>query len=71
LSDDKYRGLIPVIGAVDNVKFRRPVVPGDQLRTEVELLWIKSSVGKISGKALVDGELAASLELTFKFVQQV
>lgn len=66
LSDERYRHLVPVIGAVDNVKFRRPVVPGDQLRMEIEMLWFKSSVGKIKGVATVDGEVAASIELTFK-----
>lgn len=66
LSDPKYQGLVPIIGAIDEVKFKRPVVPGDQLITEIELLWIKSNVGKIKGIATVDGELACSIELIFK-----
>ncbi len=66
LADEKYQGLVPVIGAVDKVKFRRPVVPGDQLISEVELDWFKSSIGRIRGTATVDGEVAATIELTFK-----
>ncbi|MBS1704609.1 MAG: 3-hydroxyacyl-ACP dehydratase FabZ [Armatimonadetes bacterium] len=66
LTDPQYEGLVPVIGAISEAKFRRPVVPGDQMRTEVELLWIKNSVGKIKGTATVEGEVAASMELTFK-----
>jgi 3-hydroxymyristoyl/3-hydroxydecanoyl-(acyl carrier protein) dehydratase len=66
LSDERYQGLVPVIGAVDKVKFRRPVVPGDQLISEVELEWFKSSIGRIRGTATVDGEIAATIELTFK-----
>lgn len=66
LSDPKYHGMVPIIGAIDEVKFKRPVVPGDQLITEIELLWIKGGVGKIKGTASVDGELACSIELIFK-----
>ncbi len=66
LSEERFAGLVPVIGAIDAVKFRRPVVPGDQLLSEVELMWFKSGVGRIKGTARVDGEVAASIELTFK-----
>lgn len=44
---------------IDDVKFRRPVIPGDQLRMEVEMLSFKRSTIKIAGKAFVDGKLAA------------
>jgi 3-hydroxyacyl-[acyl-carrier-protein] dehydratase len=60
--------MVPVIGAIDNVKFKRQVVPGDQLRLEIELLWIKSSIGRIKGVATVDGQLAAQMEMTFKLI---
>jgi beta-hydroxyacyl-ACP dehydratase FabZ len=68
LTFDQYRHAIPVIGAIDNVKFRRQVVPGDTLISEVELLWIKNNIGKIKGVATVMGETAASMEMTFKLV---
>jgi beta-hydroxyacyl-ACP dehydratase FabZ len=45
--------------AIEEAKFRRPVVPGDQIRYEVEVLRLRSTYCKLSGKALVDGQLAA------------
>jgi beta-hydroxyacyl-ACP dehydratase FabZ len=66
LSNPDYKGLIPMIGAIDDVKFKRPVVPGDQLRLEIEMLWLRSSIGRIKGVATVDGEVAAQMEMTFK-----
>ncbi len=44
---------------IDEVKFRKPVVPGDQLRMEVEMLNLKRSLIKIAGKSYVDGKLVA------------
>ncbi len=68
LSDPHWAGSIPLIGAIESVKFRRQVVPGDQLRLEVVMDKIKGSIGKMSGKATVDGEVVAELVLTFKLV---
>jgi 3-hydroxyacyl-[acyl-carrier-protein] dehydratase len=45
--------------AIERARFRRPVVPGDQLRYEVEVLRMRATTCKLSGKALVDGEVAA------------
>jgi beta-hydroxyacyl-ACP dehydratase FabZ len=56
--EERGRKLIYFSG-VENAKFRRPVLPGDQLRIEVELIHRRSSFGKMSGRALVDGKLAA------------
>ena len=44
---------------MNDVKFRRPVIPGDQLRVEVDILSWKGDRCKIQGKAFVDGNLAA------------
>jgi UDP-3-O-[3-hydroxymyristoyl] N-acetylglucosamine deacetylase / 3-hydroxyacyl-[acyl-carrier-protein] dehydratase len=44
---------------MDEVKFRKPVVPGDQIRMEVEILNLKPSVIKMTGKSYVDGRLVA------------
>jgi beta-hydroxyacyl-ACP dehydratase FabZ len=68
LTSEKYAGSIPVIGAIDEVKFRRQVVPGDTLVSDVELMWMKNSIGRIKCVATVDGEVAASMELTFKLI---
>lgn len=48
---------------VDGARFRRPVLPGDQLRLEVEAERISRTICKYSGKALVDGQVAAEAKL--------
>lgn len=48
--------------AIDNVKFRKPVVPGDQLVMEVKVLSVKGKIGKMRGEAFVDGQKAAEAE---------
>ena len=45
--------------SIEEAKFRRPVVPGDQIRYEVEVLRLRSTYCKLAGKALVDGQIAA------------
>ena len=48
---------------IDKVRFRKPVVPGDQLVFEVKILRIRSKTFKLAGTASVDGKLAAEAEL--------
>ena len=47
----------------DKVRFRRPVVPGDQLIMELKMLKLRSKVVKMAGTATVDGEIAAEAQL--------
>lgn len=68
LTDERYKDMVPVIGSVSEVRFRRPVVPGDQLISDTELLWVKSGVGKMRGTARVNNEEVASLEMTFMMI---
>jgi 3-hydroxyacyl-[acyl-carrier-protein] dehydratase len=49
---------------VDGCRFRSPVVPGDQLRLEVEVLRFRSTAGRMQGRALVEGKLAAEATLS-------
>ena len=48
---------------IDNARFKRQVVPGDQLVFEVEMLPVARGIGKFSARALVDGEVACEAEL--------
>ncbi len=48
---------------IDNVRFRKTVVPGDQLRLELEITKHRQSIWGFKGKALVDGKLVAEAEL--------
>lgn len=48
---------------IDGARFKRPVVPGDQLRLEVEIVRFARSISKFKGVATVDGQVAAEAEL--------
>ena len=56
--------------AVDGARFRRPVVPGDQLRLEIDVLAWRGDFCKLFGKALVDGQLAAEATLMCKMIDR-
>jgi 3-hydroxyacyl-[acyl-carrier-protein] dehydratase len=65
LSLPEFAGRLALFGGVDGVRFRRPVVPGDVLRLEVEIIRRMGRVGKGRGVATVGGERAAEADLTF------
>jgi UDP-3-O-[3-hydroxymyristoyl] N-acetylglucosamine deacetylase/3-hydroxyacyl-[acyl-carrier-protein] dehydratase len=56
--DDPENKLVMFMG-IDGVRFRKPVIPGDQLRFEIEMIQFRPSSCKIGGKALVDGKVVA------------
>lgn len=56
--------------AIDKARFRRPVVPGDHLILEVELLRVRLNTCRMAGRAYVDGELAAEAELMATIVDR-
>lgn len=56
--------------AVDGARFRRPVVPGDQLKIEMKVLSWRGDFCKLDGKATVDGQLAAEATLMCKMVDR-
>lgn len=60
-----YAGRIAYFAAIDSVRFRRPVLPGDVLVMEVEVLWLRGRHGRFAGKATVSGELVAEGEFAF------
>jgi len=62
LSEGERNKLVYFLG-IDNVKFRKPVVPGDQLRLELEITKHRQSIWGFKGKALVDEKLVAEAEL--------
>ena len=59
MSDEDKKKKIIFFSGIEGAKFRRPVVPGDQLRIEVEVTHRRSNYGKTIGRALVEGKLAA------------
>lgn len=62
-SDDAGQDTAYYLVGVDEARFRRPVVPGDQLRLEVEAERISRVMCKYRGKALVDGQVVAEAKL--------
>ncbi|MCA8916242.1 MAG: 3-hydroxyacyl-ACP dehydratase FabZ [Planctomycetes bacterium] len=66
LSRDEHKGKLAFFTGADEVKWRRTVIPGDQVRLEVEVLKEKRGLCIVQGKATVDGELAC--EATVKFM---
>ncbi|MDR3074351.1 MAG: 3-hydroxyacyl-ACP dehydratase FabZ [Deltaproteobacteria bacterium] len=61
---EKIAGHIFLFSGLENVKFRQPVRPGDRLDLECALIRRKLQLWKMSGKAWVDGKLAAQGELS-------
>ena len=65
LSLEENKGKTAYFGAIDHVRFRRKVIPGDRLRLECELIRRKGPVGVGRAEASVNGETAVTAELTF------
>ncbi len=61
----EFAGKIALFAGADQVRFRRQVVPGDQLQLEVEITKLKGSIGKGQARAYVADQLAAEAELMF------
>jgi 3-hydroxyacyl-[acyl-carrier-protein] dehydratase len=59
-----------VFSAINKAKFRRPVVPGDQLRMEVKLVEQRRNFVTMAGRATVDGQLTCELEATAALVDR-
>ncbi|MCL6546874.1 MAG: 3-hydroxyacyl-ACP dehydratase FabZ [Bryobacteraceae bacterium] len=66
---DRANKLVFLAG-VDNAKFRRPVLPGDQLRIEMKVVKKKASVAKMQGQATVDGNVVAEVEVLCKLADR-
>ena len=64
------RGKVMFLASVDEAKFRKPVVPGDQLRIEMKMLRLKHTVAKMQGLATVDGQVVAEAILMCKLSDQ-
>lgn len=68
LSGTDVQGQQAFLGGIDKVRFRRQVVPGDQLVIEANLIKQRGNIGKVRTVAKVDGEVACEGELTFALV---
>jgi len=66
-TDENLKGKIPYFASMDGVKFRQPVVPGDQLIFELIVLKRKTKFWKLEAKAFVDGTLVTEAILMAMF----
>lgn len=62
---DKFQGQTAYLGGLNNVKFRKKVVPGDQLVLKVDIVKLKEYAGIGKGVAYVDGKKVCEVEMTF------
>ncbi|MFA4858119.1 MAG: acyl-ACP--UDP-N-acetylglucosamine O-acyltransferase [Candidatus Margulisiibacteriota bacterium] len=70
LSLPQMAGKYVLFAGIDDIRFRRPVLPGDQITTHIEVLWVKGMIGKMKATASVDGQEAVSGELMFSFADK-
>jgi len=67
---DRENKLVLLV-AVENARFRKPVVPGDSLRMEMKVIKRKASVAKMAGVATVDGAIVAEVEVMCKLADKL
>ncbi|MFH1097283.1 MAG: 3-hydroxyacyl-ACP dehydratase FabZ [Candidatus Desantisbacteria bacterium] len=69
LSEGEQEGKIVYFMGIDKARFRKPVVPGDQLRFEVTAIRVRSKTGLMEGKAFVGDTLVAEAEMMFMMAE--
>lgn len=60
---DQVKNKVLFFMTIDKAKFRKPVVPGDQIRFEMDVLKLRSNIVNFKGQAIVDGAVAAEAEM--------
>lgn len=65
LSEEEFKGKIPLFAGINKARFRKQVVPGDTLKLEVEITKVKGPIGFGKGTAYVDDKKAAEAEIMF------
>ena len=69
-SDESIRSKITLFVGIDKARFRKPVMPGDQLRFEIEAIGCKRGIWVFDAKAFVDGKLVTEAELKATFADK-
>lgn len=64
LTMDEYKGKLLLFAAMENVRFKSIVRPGDKLEMEVEMLKLKGPIGKCHAVGYVDGKVAVEADMT-------
>lgn len=69
MSDPENKGKLAVFAGIDEVRFKRQVVPGDVLTLEVKIESLRRGIGKGTALAMVDGEVACKGSLMFALIE--
>lgn len=67
---DDTEGKVPYFAAIENVKFKAPVRPGDQLIYEVQVDKLRRNIVKATGVAKVDGKVVTEASFTFTIMEK-
>jgi beta-hydroxyacyl-ACP dehydratase FabZ len=67
---DQVQNKVIYFMTIDKAKFRKPVIPGDQLRFEMDVIKMRSNIVNFKGQALVDGSLVAEAEMMAMIVDR-
>ena len=67
LADPRYAGRLPLFGGIEHARFRRQVLPGDEVLLECEMTRLSARGGKGHGVASVHGQVAVESDLLFIF----
>jgi len=70
LSKPENRSRIVYFMGIDRVRYRRPVIAGDQVRLEAEVVRLRSKMGTLKGVALVDGKVVCEGQMTFALARR-
>ena len=65
LTEEEHKGKIPYFTGIDKARFRKTIVPGDQIIIEIDVIRIKGNIGKVKAVAKVDNQIATEAELMF------
>ncbi len=68
LSQPEHKGKVPYFVGIDNVRFRKPVIPGDRLEISVKVLKVRGNTGRVAAECRVEDKLVANGELMFTIV---
>ncbi len=67
---EDHREKLVYFSGIDNCRFRRPVIPGDQVIFEVDVLSVRRSFAKLHGRATVDGQIVCEADLLSAMVDR-
>lgn len=59
----KFQNCVPLLASIHDAKFKKRVIPGDQLIIETYLAWFRNDVGRVKGTVTVDGVIVATCEI--------